>query len=160
MTEDDVKQLLFDIKQQAVENVGTSMIFILAGTIKEWLDNNNEEPVEEISEEESSSSEEEEHVFEGTPVTVENFNIWRQKFLAEVQPLKATVKTTKVTGRKLFEIDSSLILSDSKFMAEGEETSNISASSVKAKIEDVAAQVDWALFGEADSMVPNIEDDE
>ncbi|GAM23505.1 hypothetical protein SAMD00019534_066800 [Acytostelium subglobosum LB1] len=154
LTKDRIEGLISDVNNQATENIGTSMIFILAGTIKEWLDNNNTDLVEQEDDEaEESSSEEEEYVFEGTPVTIDTFKEWRKRFLAEMQPMKKEVaasKLNKLTGRQLFEIDSTLILSDSKFMEEGEETSNISASTVKPKLEDVAAQVDWSLFGNDD----------
>ncbi|EFA84445.1 hypothetical protein PPL_02477 [Heterostelium album PN500] len=153
LTKDRIKELIQNIDCQAKENIGTSMIFMLAGTIKEWLDNNNTDGSveEEEDNEESIESEEEEPVFEGTPVTVEAFLEWRKKFIAETQPIKKDLsKQGKITGRKLFEIDSSLILSDSKFMEEGEETSNISVAALKPKLEEVAAQVDWSLFGEED----------
>eukprot|EP01132_Coremiostelium_polycephalum_P007674 gene7674-9442_t len=167
LEKDRILDLEKDIIQLANENIGTSMIFILAGTIKDWLDNNNFEPKEEEEEEEPEETisvniveeEEENHAFEGTPVTLESFMEWRKKFIAETQPQKKEQKQTKLTGRQLFEYDSSLIISDSKLMEEGEETSNISASSIKGKVEDVAAQVDWTLF-EDDDIPDDIDDDE
>ncbi|EGG19430.1 hypothetical protein DFA_00007 [Cavenderia fasciculata] len=166
LTKDSIKDLKSDIENLAKENIGTSMIFILAGTIKEWLDNNNIDPnqvIEEEEEEEEEAPQEEEKVFDGTPVTVESFMEWRKKFFAETQPFAKKEQpkhTGKLTGRQLFETDSTLILSDSKFAEEGEEVSSISASTVKPKLEQVAAQVDWALFDDDNMEDLDDQDDE
>ncbi|KYQ91102.1 hypothetical protein DLAC_08008 [Tieghemostelium lacteum] len=166
LTKDKIQDLHIDIVKQANENIGTSMIFILAGVIKEWLDQNNVDPdlVEEVEEVEESSSEEEEEqerVFDGTPVTVETFNQWKIKFLQETQPIKKEKITNKLTGRQLFQTDASLSTSDNRFMEEGEESTNFNLSTIKAKIEDIAQQVDWSLFKDED--IPedfDIEEDE
>ncbi|EGC30697.1 hypothetical protein DICPUDRAFT_157517 [Dictyostelium purpureum] len=160
------KENILDLEQQIIQeaenNIGMSMIFILAGLIKEWLDNNNIDPesllVEESSEEEP---EEEEKVFEGTPVTAEAFLAWRKKFIEETKPFKKSEKqtTTKLTGRQLFESDITLYSSDSKLMEEGEETSDISVASLKPKLEEVAAQVDWSLFADNEEII-DVEEEE
>jgi len=163
LTNEQLEEIKELVTTQANENIGTSMIFILTSVIKEWLDNNNQEPKGEESEEEeeeSEESEEEEAVFEGTPCTEETFNAWRKKFNEEFRPVKKEIKSTKLTGRQLFEYDATLSISDSKLMEEGEETSNISAASIKPKIEEVAQQVDWSLFADDDIPEDFDEDEE
>ncbi|KAN0027253.1 hypothetical protein ACTFIU_009943 [Dictyostelium citrinum] len=162
LEKEDILELQGKVIQEAENNVGMSMIFILGGLIKEWLDENNIDPdlEEEIEESSSSEAEEEERAFEGTPVTEEAFLAWRKKFIEETKPFKKEKQLNKLTGRQLFEQDTSLNASDSKLMEEGEEVSNITVASIKPKLEEVAAQVDWSLFADEEIKDVDYEEDE
>ncbi|KAK5575212.1 hypothetical protein RB653_010468 [Dictyostelium firmibasis] len=158
----DILELQGKVLQEAENNIGMSMIFILAGLIKEWLDENNIDPdlEEEVEESSSEEAEDDDKPFDGIPVTEEAFLIWRKKFIEETKPFKKEKQLNKLTGRQLFEQDTSLNASDSKFMEEGEEASNITVASIKPKLEEVAAQVDWSLFADEEIKDVDYEEDE
>ncbi|KAM9971816.1 hypothetical protein ACTFIW_011799 [Dictyostelium discoideum] len=159
LEKEDILELQGKVIQEAENNIGMSMIFILCGLIKEWVDENNIDPDLEESEESSSSeAEDDERPFEGTPVTEEAFLAWRKRFIEETKPFKKEKQLNKLTGRQLFEQDTSLNASDSRLMEEGEEASNITVASIKPKLEEVAAQVDWSLF--ADEEIKDVEYEE
>eukprot|EP01116_Phalansterium_solitarium_P011053 TRINITY_DN26663_c0_g1_i1.p1 TRINITY_DN26663_c0_g1~~TRINITY_DN26663_c0_g1_i1.p1 ORF type:complete len:216 (-),score=76.54 TRINITY_DN26663_c0_g1_i1:424-1071(-) len=133
------------VKVQAEAELGTSMIFNLAATVKEWLDDNNVDPE---AKERARRLKEEEEIEKrralGTPVTVDTFTIWAENFYARLEQERlAKEKTkTKLTGRQMFESNKELVLSDAAFAEEG----------------DKAVEVDWSVF--KDEALDDLPDDD
>jgi len=126
------------------------MVFTLAQTVKDWLDEHNkgeeEESVDEIAEEEN-----EEVLNTGTLVTVETFLAWKTAFDAEMAELRKNKidqeKLRRPTGRQLFEIDASLIMSDASLLEEGDQVAVFSVAAVRAA-QQQPANVNWELFAD------------
>ncbi|KAJ1677955.1 rwd domain-containing protein, partial [Spiromyces aspiralis] len=86
----------------------------------------------------------------GTPVTLETFTTWKQKFDEEMAQKSATadgkglVKKSahadKPTGRQLFEQDKSLAKSDDKYMNVDDVA--IDASLIENELEDISSSED------------------
>ncbi|EGZ20788.1 hypothetical protein PHYSODRAFT_313308 [Phytophthora sojae] len=138
----EIKQLL---AQQVEENMGMAMMYTLSEAVREYLVENNregndgsehqemlrrmelkkkkEEKVEaDKLEKANADAEEKRREFHGTPVTVETFAAWKEKFEAEMrgQP-KTSLKdetTAKLTGRQLW--NKGLVTEDSAEEAEAE----------------------------------------
>ncbi|KAG7399586.1 hypothetical protein PHYBOEH_008581 [Phytophthora boehmeriae] len=137
----DMKELL---AQQIEENMGMAMMYTLCEAVREYLVENNregndgsehqemlrrmemrkkkEEKVEAEKEEEAMARSHEKQAFHGTPVTVESFAAWREKFEAEMR--KTTTKSvkdeasTKLSGRQLW--NKGLVTEDGAEEAEAE----------------------------------------
>ncbi|XP_065837421.1 RWD domain-containing protein 1-like [Oscarella lobularis] len=127
LTEDELSTLKDRMIQEAGENVGVAMIFTLVSIAQEWLtsvidDRINEWELEKQRKEEDEERRamEEEARRRGTPVTVETFRQWKETFLRETRTLKDTGTERRLTGRQLFEKDSSMIDSDKAFQDEDE----------------------------------------
>eukprot|EP00026_Physarum_polycephalum_P016851 Phypoly_transcript_17873.p1 GENE.Phypoly_transcript_17873~~Phypoly_transcript_17873.p1 ORF type:complete len:231 (+),score=53.17 Phypoly_transcript_17873:95-787(+) len=146
---------LFDLekslREQAKDNIGTAMIFTLAQVVKEWLDElvskraaeDAAPPVETEEQRKKREQDAHEQRIAGTPITAETFNAWKVKFDAEMRELKKvavdTEKLKKPTGRQLFEIDISLVMSDTTQAEEGD-TVDVSALAKENVV------VNWELF--------------
>mmetsp|Transcript_8091 Transcript_8091/g.23206 ORF Transcript_8091/g.23206 Transcript_8091/m.23206 type:complete len:245 (-) Transcript_8091:178-912(-) len=125
----DLADIQSKVEAQVEENMGMAMIYTLAEYAKEWLrDRSNIEVVEEIDPEEAKAralEEEQKRIAEqralGTPVTPENFKVWREKFDAEralaraMDPnlISAKEKENRLTGKQYFvQTDASKISKD------------------------------------------------
>ncbi|KAF4320045.1 hypothetical protein G195_006689 [Phytophthora kernoviae 00238/432] len=137
----EMKELL---TQQIEENMGMAMMYTLCEAVREYLVENNregndgsehqemlrrmetrkkkEDKVEAEKEEEAMARSQEKRVFHGTPVTVETFAVWKEKFEAEMQTTpKTSVKdeaSAKLTGRQLW--NKGMVTEDSAVEAEAE----------------------------------------
>jgi tRNA(Ile)-lysidine synthase TilS/MesJ len=113
------------------------MVFTLASTLKEWLDDNNFDVKDrERQRIQKELDEAEERRRQGTAVTPETFNAWAKAFYAErraIEEKKAALEQkVKLTGRQLFESSPELALSDTSYVEQGDET----------------VAVDWNLFSQ------------
>jgi len=139
------------LRAQAKDNIGTAMIFTLAQVVKEWLDELMSKrtadeampPVETLEERRKRVQDAHEQRIAGQSITLETFTAWKIKFDAEQRELKKAVvdteKLKKPTGRQLFEIDISLVLSDTTQPEEGD-TVDVSALAKENVV------VNWDLF--------------
>jgi len=136
LDESDISSLLEELDQAAEENLGMGMVFTLSSQLKETLDNlaveRKEQKEREEEERRKREEEEERKKHEGTKVTVESFLAWKAKFEQEQKELeeenqlkqkkKNEFKKVKnvLTGRQLFEQDTTLLDSDKAFAEEGD----------------------------------------
>jgi len=136
LDENDIRSLMEELDQAAEENLGMGMVFTLTSQLKETVDNlvvERKEKREREEEERIKREEEEERKkHEGTKVTVESFLAWKAKFDKEMKELeeenqikqkkKNEFKKVKnvLTGRQLFEQDTTLLDSDKAFAEEGD----------------------------------------
>ncbi|KAE9014577.1 hypothetical protein PF011_g7984 [Phytophthora fragariae] len=122
----EIKQLL---AQQVEENMGMAMMYTLSEAVREYLVENNregndgsehqemlrrmelkkkkEDKVEaDKLEKANAEAEDERREFHGTPVTVETFAAWKEKFDAEMRGAQKTSlkdeATAKLTGHQLW----------------------------------------------------------
>mmetsp|Transcript_9056 Transcript_9056/g.27211 ORF Transcript_9056/g.27211 Transcript_9056/m.27211 type:complete len:239 (+) Transcript_9056:117-833(+) len=134
-------QLSSVLDSAANESVGMPMIFNLHSLAMEWLGEhidadaaNNDSVFGENAvtrekdtlfetrdeEEEAKAAHREKMKFHGTPVTVESFNIWKEKFNVEMAAQRALAevdinsKQVKCTGRELFEQNKAVVTEDSE----------------------------------------------
>lgn len=135
LEESDIDNILVELKQVAEENIGMGMVFALATQLKEIIDTLVIERKERMEKEEEERVQKEEEAerkkHEGTKVTVESFLAWKGQFEKEMLELEESqikqkkknefkkVKT-QLTGRQLFEQDTTLLDSDKAFAEEGE----------------------------------------
>jgi len=168
VTEPQRKELEAKVKLQAQENLGIAMIFTLAQTVKDWLDAHNDDEYNDDDNKNTTVEFEEDEgkviAQVGTPVTLENFIAWKKAFDAEMFQLKKAKidleKLRRPTGRQLFEIDASLIMSDAALLDEGDQVASFSAAAARAALEQQqqqqlpqelpASNVNWELFNEED----------
>ncbi|KAI9228837.1 MAG: ubiquitin-conjugating enzyme/RWD-like protein [Piptocephalis tieghemiana] len=127
-----------EVTSMAEENLGMAMIFSMASTLKEQMDEALQIRQEALEKEalakEMKELELERARFKGTAVTREGFMEWRKAFAKELadkerQSLngkKNEAKKGKPTGRQLFEKDANLAASDATFYEEGDVTVDIS----------------------------------
>ncbi|XP_026150168.1 RWD domain-containing protein 1 isoform X2 [Mastacembelus armatus] len=132
LEDSDVEDILTLLQQQAEENLGVVMIFILVTAVQEKLNEivdvmkNRQE--EEKQRREREAEEAEKVAFQGTVVTIENFLVWKAKFELEMAELRRKRQKEeeqagkpKLTGKQLFEKDHNLDTSDIQFL---EDTGN------------------------------------
>jgi len=131
------------VKEKGKESLGMPMIYNLAAGCKEWLDDNN------ISSEERSKQlklKEEEEIekkrAQGTPVSLQAFTNWSTKYYAqlEAEKRKEGEKAKKITGKQMFESNTSLVTSDVSFAEEGESDVNIDWSLFKQELDNLKEQ--------------------
>jgi len=146
VTKSQCVELEEKIKTQAADSLGTAMIFTLAQTVKDWLDEHNREPADDI-EDDIVDEKEDEATEVGTPITVETFLAWKAAFdmeMAELNKNKIDLeRLRRPTGRQLFEIDASLILSDASILEDGDQVAVFSP--IAARAAQLPA-VNWDLF--------------
>ncbi|RKP06651.1 hypothetical protein THASP1DRAFT_2719, partial [Thamnocephalis sphaerospora] len=110
---------------RAEECLGMVMVFNLAALIKEDLEQlvveRRERLEQEATERLRKEAEEEQKKFAGTKVTPEVFLAWKVKFDAE-RAQEMAEKKKRDERRQMFEGDSTLALSDAKYIEEGEVT--------------------------------------
>ncbi|KAF7793005.1 hypothetical protein EIP86_004110 [Pleurotus ostreatoroseus] len=141
LEENEVDQLLTEMRTVGEENLGMAMTFTLVSHLREQLStliqSRAERRKQEEMEKERLALEAEEARTRGTPVTSESFNAWRTKFLKEMAVKQAREEeekmksmspkerdeyrklATRLTGRQLFERDKNLDISDDNLMEEG-----------------------------------------
>ncbi|XP_057307692.1 RWD domain-containing protein 1-like [Hydractinia symbiolongicarpus] len=127
LTEDRINALQSLLEEQAEENIGMVMIFTLVSTAQEQLNNIIEDIKQEIQDEKDRAKLEQQRLdeikYKGTPVTLENFLAWKIKFDQEMiacgkRKQQDENKLKKLTGKQLFERDSTLNESDIQFISE------------------------------------------
>jgi len=77
------------VREESEKLVGEQMIFMLTSIVKEWLDEHNDES-DTKDQQNSKLNQFVESSFdkEGTPVTVETFNLWWKEFRTELEKKK------------------------------------------------------------------------
>jgi len=151
-----------NLEEVANENLGMVMIFTLVSAAQEkllqFVDDIKKEMEEKKQAEYLEAKRLEELKYKGTPVTLENFLAWKIRFDEEMRAAGKRIindpmqkKSTKLSGRLLFERDSSLNMSDMQFLAA--DTGVVAAGGVK---------VDESLFQDDDLDLEDLEglDDE
>jgi len=146
--EDEVEQLLDELRTVGEENLGMAMTFTLVSHLRERLSSLVQSRAEhkrtEEAEKERLALEAEEARTRGTPVTLESFMAWKVKFDQEIaskrtreeeEKLKGlTAKEreefkrlgTRLSGRQLFERDRTLAISDDNLDEDGAVSVDIS----------------------------------
>ncbi|XP_035686623.1 RWD domain-containing protein 1-like isoform X1 [Branchiostoma floridae] len=124
LTEEDVSTIQELLQQQAEENLGMVMVFTLVSAVQERLSELVEEKKKQAEEERERKQREEEEKekkrFEGTRVNIETFLAWKARFDQEMAEKKKSKKdednSKKLSGKQLFERDTSLNDSDARFL--------------------------------------------
>merc|ERR1712071_383890 len=119
MDDEQLQRLQEVLEKEAETNLGMVVIFTLVSAANEWLNNEWDSELKRIEEEAEKKK------FHGTPVSIENFLAWKERFDAEMAEFKKPEKVDKdqkLTGRELFLTDKSLIESDLKFLADAGES--------------------------------------
>ncbi|KAI7883358.1 RWD-domain-containing protein [Lichtheimia hyalospora FSU 10163] len=166
ISSDQKQQIMDALKASAEDSLGMVMVFTLASLAKEELNQILDDTLRmrEAAEAERIRREEEAEnaKFRGTKVTWERFQEWKIKFDQEIaeqekeeRAARAKELKNKLTGRQLFEQDTTLALSDSKYMDEGDEsvdTSKYDRSERQYEDEDEDDKDDavWKRFGNED----------
>ncbi|KAH9951321.1 RWD-domain-containing protein [Amylocystis lapponica] len=141
LEDNEVEQLLDELRTVGEENLGMAMTFTLVSHLRERLSSLVQSRAdlrhEQETEKERLALEAEEARTRGTPVTVETFLAWKAKFDHEIALRRAreedeklkglTAKEreeykrlgTRLSGRQLFERDKSLAVSDDSLVDEG-----------------------------------------
>ena len=129
MDDEQVQRLQEVLEKEAENNLGMVVIFTLVSAANEWLNNEWDSELKRIEDEAEQkvleAEEAEKNKFHGTPVSIENFLAWKERFDAEMAEFKKPEKVDKdqkLTGRELFLTDKSLIESDLKFLADAGES--------------------------------------
>lgn len=163
MTDKKVEQLREHLIEVATENVGMVMIFTLVSAAQDMLLQFVDEIKKEIEDKKMEVYLEEKRLeelrYKGTPTTLENFLAWKIRFDEEMKAAgkkvisDPTVGGGKLTGKQLFERDSSLNVSDMQFLNAG--GGNAETGGVK---------VDESLFQDLDDLdlddLDDLEDDD
>lgn len=156
--EEDATELINLLTDEANNLLGNEMIFLLVSSAKEWLNTRKDESVkrkEEMIERKKREAEEAEMKrFEGTRVTVDSFMKWKLRFDSEMASLrersgeKEKETGRKLTGRELFEKDTTLNESDLKFLEEDRLSGDTVGKDISYDMAGVA--VDTSLFDDLD----------
>jgi len=89
------------LRESAQQNLGDQMVFTLVSIVKEWLDEHNEE--DQIPKKQDVSAVEDVSEKEGTPVTVDTYNLWFTEFRVEMEKKKkAATLEVRLNGREWF----------------------------------------------------------
>ncbi|CAI9742129.1 domain-containing 1-like [Octopus vulgaris] len=150
---DDVKVnvILEDMNELAQETLGMVMVFTIVSAVQEKINDiieqNKQEREKEELRKQKEQEESEQKTFEGTRVTVETFIAWKARFDLEMKESRRNFMdinqtNTKLTGKELFQQDSSMIVSDMEFL----------------KGENEAVEVDESLFQDIDELGLDDED--
>lgn len=131
------KELQTHLERIAAENLEIPAVYTICEAARDWLADKVVGKVEEEEEDQSSikfetldgTQRDQVEVISskavGTPVTVESFAEWQEKFLAEVNALKCKEQlekeaNTKVTGREFFESRNMVVSAESESFWEAE----------------------------------------
>lgn len=154
-SEEDMTSLKDKLSQQATENLGMPMVFALQASAKDVVDEKctillqQAEELRRKQEEEANLAEVERNLV-GTLVTSESFAAWNAAFMREVEAARESylaaeraLKKGRLTGRQLFERDSSLRTSDIKEVGADEVAvdTSVFANMDPDDLEDVAEDV-------------------
>ncbi|KAI3684208.1 hypothetical protein L6452_33429 [Arctium lappa] len=108
----DLKVLKEKLEQEALENLGMSMIYTLVSSAKDWLSEIFAQDDVNDNDEEETAEKDEVIVPHGEPVTVDTFLAWRERFEAELALQRAKLmpesalsapKEKRLSGRQWFE---------------------------------------------------------
>jgi hypothetical protein len=131
------KELQAHVQKVAVENVGIPSVFTVCEEMKVWAGEHLGD-ADDATDSDTDGAEFETRDTQaqpkvdvvsskaiGTPVTVESFMAWREKFLEEMERAKsaearAKEASTKLTGRELFEQSKAVVSADSESFWEQE----------------------------------------
>lgn len=107
----DLKVLKEKLEQEALENLGMSMIYTLVSSAKDWLSEIFAQ--DDVNDDEEEAAEKDEVIVpHGEPVTVDTFLAWRERFEAELALQRAKLipesalsapKEKRLSGRQWFE---------------------------------------------------------
>ncbi|KAF7634442.1 RWD domain-containing protein [Meloidogyne graminicola] len=120
-----ITKVASDLEKIAKENLGMPMLFTLINEFKESLITvctTHSEELANIAREEQEKAENEALAkFDGTRVTVETFNKWKEVFLEEIRlkkghEAKEIQSGNRLTGKQQFLADKSLGISDLQFL--------------------------------------------
>ncbi|XP_072019068.1 RWD domain-containing protein 1-like [Amphiura filiformis] len=149
--DDEIEPIMQLLQEQIEENLGMAMVFALVSALQEHLNERVDERKKElakerelIEEEKRKKQEEADNILKGTPVTLDSFLEWKDKFDAErrlINSTKASDQSKKLTGRELFEKNEDLFTSDIALLEESDKV-----------------QVDESLFQDMDEL--DIDDEE
>eukprot|EP01100_Stratorugosa_tubuloviscum_P000248 TRINITY_DN104_c7_g1_i1.p1 TRINITY_DN104_c7_g1~~TRINITY_DN104_c7_g1_i1.p1 ORF type:complete len:254 (-),score=92.62 TRINITY_DN104_c7_g1_i1:163-924(-) len=148
ISSEKLEELTQSLINLAQSSIGMEMIFTLISHCKEWIETNcifKEEKIEILdisqivaeskpvtytySEHDKEEEENKQKMKDGTPVNLETFLAWRDKFDAEInKKVKKVEASKKVTGKQLFEQDSKWLLSDLTLEAATEAKNSITTS--------------------------------
>ncbi|KAI8906826.1 RWD-domain-containing protein [Gorgonomyces haynaldii] len=143
LEEEDAQVLMEEARNVGNESLGMAMIFNIASALKDKIDQVITDRLQREEEEREREKErlelEEQKRFEGSKVTRDTFLAWQKSFIQEAydlqkkgQPLIQSQlaalavdqmgkhKGDKLTGRQLFEKDTSLAKTDMQYVDEGE----------------------------------------
>lgn len=143
LTEEKSEELISHLDEEASNSIGCVMIFTLVSAAQEFLlqivDDIKHGIEAERQKEKLEQQRLEELKYKGTPVTLENFLVWKAKFDEEMiltgkRKVVDTTKEKRLTGKQLFERDSTLNESDIKFLT------------------DTGVKVDESLFQDLDDL--------
>lgn len=131
----DELELMSNLEELVQENLGTVMVFTLASSALDWMNNLKDrkktERIEEALRRKKELEELEHQRFEGTRVTVESFISWKLKFEEEMANLKKAKKVDankKLTGKEMFLRDRNLASSDLNFGDDDDTDFNVDES--------------------------------
>jgi len=125
LSEKRVEKLIEHLQEVANENIGMVMIFTLVSAAQEMLLQFVDDMKKEIEDKKQAAYAEEKRLeelkYKGTPVTLENFLAWKIRFDEEMRVagkrvIEVTKTNTKLSGKQLFERDSSMNVSDMQFL--------------------------------------------
>jgi len=150
--DEKITKLCENLEDVANENLGMVMIFTLVSAAQDillqFVDEIKKEMEEKKQAEYAEAKRLEELKYKGTPVTLENFLAWKIRFDEEMRAAGKRIindplakKASKLTGRLLFERDSSMNVSDMQFLQQ--DTGVVAAGGVK---------VDESLFQDLDDL--------
>ncbi|XP_066277938.1 RWD domain-containing protein 1-like isoform X2 [Branchiostoma lanceolatum] len=137
LTDEDVRNIQELLQQQAEENLGMVMVFTLVSAVQERLSELVEEKKKQAEEDRERKQREDEEKekkrFEGTRVNIETFLAWKARFDQEIMEKMKSKKevdnSKKLSGKQLFERDTSLNDSDARFLDnEGDESVEVDES--------------------------------
>ena len=94
------KSILIELNKVAESELGCVMIFTLVSELQDKVN----EYVDNIYNKKMAEKEERDKipVFHGTPVTLESFTEWNNKFIMEMSMKKVKVVSDKLTGKQIF----------------------------------------------------------
>uniref|UniRef100_A0A0N5A7A8 RWD domain-containing protein n=1 Tax=Parastrongyloides trichosuri TaxID=131310 RepID=A0A0N5A7A8_PARTI len=167
--EERVGKIVSDLNAISEENLGMNMIYTIVSGLQDIIGQLSKElkkrAEDEFEAKLKAAEEEENKVIEGTTVTVENFNAWNKKFIAEMYELKNAEQKAKeaalqgkLTGKQQFLKDSTLFNSDLTLLVNELNDEEIS-SGVNDKNEE-AVDIDESLFNVDDEDLELLSSDE
>jgi len=120
------------VREESEKLIGDQMIFMLTNIVKEWLDEHNDDSDQKDDSKKLNQFVESSFDKDGTPVTVETFNLWWTEFREELEKNKTKISADRsiLTGKEFFARSGSTALVDS------------------SEPTDKGTEIDWELFTE------------